>query len=122
MTCSYKTDGLCTMKEKFCNSFVGSLLTRNPLIAGMIVTIIVMIIAYWNSNATKVFILASLINMVYLLFHAHCVKNDMIKKYNTGEAAATGFDGFRSLADDEISPEPSAPPPLTPRPFRPSYE
>ena len=68
------------------NSYVINGFVENPLIAGMIVTFITLsIVLLINSNdITKIFVIASFINTIFLLFHAHALKKKITD--NTGGA------------------------------------
>ena len=64
--CSNVTDSYIT------NGFV-----KNPIIAGMVVSFTTIVVLYLSKteNLTKLFIMASLINITYLFFHTHAIKS-----------------------------------------------
>ncbi len=100
MVSYYKISALGKWKDSICDSYVVGGLIKNPIIAGMIVTIITMMIAYYygasNSQTTRIFVFASLTNTAFLLFHASTVKKQITEKIE-GNGIANELAGLRDI-------------------------
>ena len=84
-----------------CESYISSGFVRNPIIAGMIVTIITLLIVNYtkNKDTTKIFILATLANVAYLFFHTHALSS-YIKNKGVNSNLVTEFNGI--IAEEDI--------------------
>ena len=84
-----------------CNSYITSGFVRNPVIAGMIVTLITLLIVYYSKSRdmTRLFVLASLANISYLFFHTYTLSS-YIKSKGTKSNLLSEFTGI--YAQEEI--------------------
>lgn len=85
-----------------CNSPIVSTLMRSPIVAGMIVTIIALIILQYskNKNLTRIFVLASLANISYLFFHSYALST-YLKNNSIDGKLMTEFDGIHAVEGGE---------------------
>tara|TARA_B110000908_G_scaffold113440_1_gene133083 strand:+ start:8229 stop:8531 length:303 start_codon:yes stop_codon:yes gene_type:complete len=88
-----------------CNSYIASGFVRNPIIAGMVVTIIALMIVYYSKsrNMTRLFVLASLVNITYLFFHTYALRT-YLKTKDTNSNLLSEFTGIYAAenVDEEV--------------------
>ena len=86
------------MSEGICNSYIASGFVRNPIIAGMVVTLITLIIFYYSKSkdTTRLFVLASLANITYLFFHTYALSN-YIRSKGTSSNLLAEFSGIYAV-------------------------
>jgi hypothetical protein len=94
-----------------CKSYIASGFVRNPIIAGMVVTIITLLIVYYSKsrNLTRLFVLASLANITYLFFHTYALRT-YIKTKGTNSNLLSEFTGICAAdgIDEEIDFKPDS--------------
>ena len=83
------------MCENLCNSYITRGFVRSPIIAGMVVTLITLMIVYYSKtrDVTRLFILASLANMGYLFFHTYALSTS-IKSRGASSNLLSEFTGL----------------------------
>lgn len=90
------------LSEGICSSYIASGFVRNPIIAGMVVTLITLFIFSYSKNkdTTRIFILASLANIAYLFFHTYALSN-YIRSKGVSSNLLTEFSGIYAMGGED---------------------
>lgn len=103
------TNTVNDLSDNITNSYICNGFVKNPIIAGMVVSFITIFIIYISrtKNLTKLFIICSLCNIIYLFFHVHALKQTIDNKQRTNNLLEE-FTGIKTTvsnnSEDEFSP------------------
>lgn len=108
MPCYSLTNTVNNMCDNITNSYICNGFVKNPIIAGMVVTFITIFIIYISKteNLTKLFVIGSLCNIIYLFFHAHALKQTIGGREQTNNLLQE-FTGIKTIIggdSDEFTP------------------
>lgn len=108
MTYYSLTNTVNQLCDNITNSYICNGFVKNPIVAGMVVTFITILIIYISKteNLTKLFVIASLCNVIYLFFHTHALKQGLGGKQHAN-GLIEEFDGIKTVVggtEDEFKP------------------
>ena len=108
MACYSLTNTVNRMCDNITDSYICNGFVKNPIVAGMVVSFITIFIIYISKteNLTKLFVICSLCNIIYLFFHAHALKQTLGNKQHADNLLEE-FTGIKTIIggdNDEFSP------------------